>query len=142
MFSCNYACVVATTQEAVGKEDGMNWIKVLSQSELPEGARSVVEAGGRAILLLRHGGRIYAVDNTCPHMGAALDGGKVTDDGAIICPRHRSAFDLRSGEVKEWAPWPPAAGLLLGAVSRKKPLPVFPTKAEEGSIWVGLEEPQ
>jgi nitrite reductase/ring-hydroxylating ferredoxin subunit len=120
----------------------MNWIKVLSQDELPEGARSVVEAGGRNILLLRDKGQIYAVDNTCPHMGAALDGGKVTEDATIVCPRHRSAFDLRTGEVKEWAPWPPAAGLLLGAVSRRKPLPVFPTKVEEGSIWVGLEEPQ
>jgi nitrite reductase/ring-hydroxylating ferredoxin subunit len=120
----------------------MNWIKVLSEDDLPEGARSVVEAGGRDILILRDKGQIFAVANTCPHMGAALDGGKVTADGTIVCPRHRSVFDLRSGEVKEWAPWPPAVGLVLGAVSRKKALPVFPTKVEEGSIWVGLQEPQ
>jgi len=120
----------------------MNWTEVLSQDELPEGGRRVVEVGGRKILVLHHGSQIYALDNTCPHMGTALDGGKVTEDGAIVCPRHHSAFDLRTGEIKEWAPWPPAVGRVLGAISREKPLPVFPTRIEEGGIWVGLEEPQ
>lgn len=120
----------------------MNWTEVLSQDELPEGARRVVDVGGLKILLIHHREQIYAVDNTCPHMGAALEKGKVTDDGAIVCPRHHSAFDLRTGEIKEWAPWPPAVGRVLGAISREKPLPVFPTRIEEGGIWVGLQEPQ
>lgn len=120
----------------------MNWIKVLPQGELPEGGRRVVEVGGRAILLLHHAGQIHAVDNSCPHMGAALETGEVTDDGTIICPRHRSVFDLRTGDVREWTPWPPGVGRMLGTISREKPLPVFPARVEEGSIWVGLEEPQ
>jgi nitrite reductase/ring-hydroxylating ferredoxin subunit len=120
----------------------MNWIKVLSQDELPEGGRRVVEVGGRDILLLHHGGQIYAIDNNCPHMGAPLEGGKLTEDEAIVCPRHHSRFDLRTGKIKEWAPWPPAVGRVLGAISREKPLPVFPTRIEQGGIWVGLEQPQ
>lgn len=102
----------------------------------------MVKAGERAILLLHHGGQIYAVDNTCPHMGAALEGGGVTEDGAIVCPRHHSAFDLQTGDVRDWAPWPPGVGRVLGAISREKALPVFPIRIEEGSIWIGLEEPQ
>jgi nitrite reductase/ring-hydroxylating ferredoxin subunit len=118
----------------------MDWIKVLAQDELPEGARQVVKVAGRDVLLVNHKGQIYAVDNRCPHMGAPLVQGKVTEDGALVCRRHHSAFDLRTGNVKDWAPWPPAVGRVLGAISREKALPVFPTKVEEGSIWVSPEK--
>lgn len=118
----------------------MNWINVLSQSELPEGERQVVRVAERDVLLVNHQGHIHAVDNVCPHLRASLVKGELTEDGAIICPRHHSAFDLRTGDVKEWSPWPPAVGRVLGAVSREKTLPVFPTKVEEGGIWVGLKE--
>jgi nitrite reductase/ring-hydroxylating ferredoxin subunit len=80
------------------------------------------------------------MDNKCPHMGAALEQGKVTEDGTLVCPRHRSEFDLRTGEVKKWAPWPPAVGRVLGSISRERPLPVYPTRIDQGSIWVGTED--
>ena len=119
----------------------MSWIKVLPQEELPDGGRRVVEANGRPILLLSLKGELYAVDNVCPHMGASLADGQVTDDGTIVCPRHHSAFDLRTGEVKEWSPWPPGVGRVLGSVSREKALPVYSTRIDEGSIWVSTQEP-
>jgi nitrite reductase/ring-hydroxylating ferredoxin subunit len=117
----------------------MNWWKALPQDELPEGERRVVKIGGQDILLLHHAGQIHAVANACPHMRLSLREGEVTEDGAIVCPWHHSAFDLRTGDVEEWSPWPPGVGRLLGAISREKRLPVFPTKVEEGSIWVALE---
>ena len=117
----------------------MDWVNVLSQSELPEGERRVVRVTERDVMLVNHQGHIYAVDNVCPHLGASLAKGVVTEDGAIICPRHHSAFDLRTGDVKEWSPWPPAVGRMLGVVSREKALRVYPTRLEENSIWVGLE---
>lgn len=116
----------------------MTWVNVLRQDELPEGARRVVEVGGHEILLLHHGGEILAVGNTCPHMGAALEQGEVTDDGAIVCPRHHSVFDLHTGDIREWVPWPRGVGRVLAAISREKPLPVFPTRAEAGGIWIAL----
>lgn len=119
----------------------MSWTKVLPQDSLSEGQSAVVEVSGRPILVLRWKGEIYASDNECPHMGASLEGGKVTEDGALVCPRHHSAFDLRTGEVKEWSPWPPGVGRVLGSVSREKALPVYPTRIDEGSIWVSTQEP-
>ena len=116
----------------------MNWIRVLSEQELPEGERKVVEVAGKSILLLHHKGGVYAMNNNCPHMGAPLVKGTISPDGAIICPRHHSAFDIRTGDVKEWSPWPPVAGKVLGLISREKALPVYPTRVEEGSILVGL----
>jgi len=118
----------------------MDWIEVLPHDELPDAQRRVVHVEGHPILLLRHKSQIYALDNICPHMGAALESGEVTEDATIVCPRHHSAFDLRTGEVKAWAPWPPGLGRLLGAVARKKALRVYPTRVEQGSIWVGIEK--
>lgn len=72
-------------------------------------------------------------------MRLPLKGGRV-EDGTIVCPWHHSAFDLRTGDVRDWSPWPPAVGRMLRALSREKALPTFPTKVEDGSIWVGIEE--
>jgi nitrite reductase/ring-hydroxylating ferredoxin subunit len=105
------------------KEIGMNWVKVLPQDELPEGARKVVWVAEREILLVNHQGQIHAVGNRCPHMGAFLARGEVTREGAIICPRHRSAFDLRTGDVKDWSPWPPGVGRVLGAAATRPTAP-------------------
>lgn len=118
----------------------MHWVKALAQNELPLDARKVVKVENRAILLLHHVGQIYAVENNCPHMKLPLQGGKVTEDNAIVCPWHHSAFDLLSGDVKDWSPWPPGVGRVLAMVSKEKALTVFPTRLEAGSIWVGIEE--
>ena len=118
----------------------MNWVKVLSQESLAPGAREVVKVGKQAILIINHSSEIFAVDNKCPHLKLSLKKGKVTDDGAIVCRWHRSAFDLRSGEVKEWCTFPPVVGSMMGKMSDKKSLPVYPTRIEDGNILVGLEE--
>lgn len=115
------------------------WLDLLAAAELPEGARRVVRAGGQEVLLLRHGGQVYAVAARCPHMGAPLERGTVTPEGALICPWHRSAFHLRTGDVEEWTPWPPAVGRVLGTLRRERALPVFPVKEEAGRIWVRVE---
>lgn len=118
----------------------MSWTKVLSVDALSDGARQVVKVGKRNILLLNYDGQLIAVDNTCPHMKLPLKNGQITEDGAIVCPWHHSAFDLHTGDVKEWSSWPPVVGKALALVSKEKALPVFPVRAEEGSIWVDVEE--
>lgn len=118
----------------------MNWNNVLSEADLPDGARRVLTIADQQVLLINHQGHIHAVGNRCPHMGAKMEKGDVTEDGAIVCPRHRSVFDLEDGTVREWVPWPPVVGRALGAVSQENALPVYPTKVEDGSIWVA-EEP-
>ncbi len=118
----------------------MSWTVVISSDELPPGGRRVSDVKGREVLLINHRGDIHAVGNRCPHMGAKMERGEITEDGAIVCPRHHSVFDLETGAVEEWVPWPPLVGRALGAVSRKDSLPVYRTKIEDGSIWVDIEE--
>ena len=115
----------------------MEWVETILEDKLAEGERQVVKVGGHSVLLIRHDGQIYAIDSACPHMRLPLKGGKIHDH-TITCPWHRSAFDLDSGDVKDWSPWPPAVGRMLGALSREKALLVFPTRVEQGKIWVGI----
>jgi nitrite reductase/ring-hydroxylating ferredoxin subunit len=118
----------------------MNWKTVLSEEDLPRGAKRVVKVGGTEVLLVNHAGQIHAVSSRCPHLEAELVNGEVTEDGGIVCPRHRSVFDLTTGSVREWAPWPPLVGRALGALSSEEVLPVYPTKVENGSILVAVGE--
>ena len=117
----------------------MTWIKALSASELPQGERRVVKIKDHAILLIHQDDAIYAIASACPHMRLPLKGGKIEGE-TITCPWHHSAFDLQSGDVKEWSPWPPAVGKMLGALSREKALPIFPTKVEDDAIWIDVGE--
>jgi nitrite reductase/ring-hydroxylating ferredoxin subunit len=116
----------------------MNWIKALPENELPEGERKVIKAGDHSILLIHEAGQIHAIASACPHMRLPLKGGRI-EEGTITCPWHHSAFDLQTGDVKDWSPWPPAVGKMLGALRREHALPVFSTKVEDGAIWVGVE---
>jgi len=117
----------------------MSWTKVIAADALQPGGREVVKVGEIKILVLNHEGKFYAMADACPHLKLSMKKGKITPDGAIVCPWHRSAFDLCSGEVKEWTPFPPIVGKVMGKLSPEKTLPTFPTRVEEGSIWVELE---
>ncbi len=114
----------------------MTWHKAITENQLPAGAKQVVKAGTQSVLLINHCGKIHAVSPSCPHWGLPLEPGRLTDDCGLICPWHRSAFDLESGDVKAWAPWPPGLGRVLGATSRRKVLPTYATRVEDGFIWV------
>ncbi len=116
----------------------MSWTKVLAQDELSLDARKVVKVEKRSILLLNHNNQIYAIENSCPHLGLPLKKGKITEDGSIVCPFHRSAFDLTTGQPSKWIPFPPGIGKLMGMISTEKGVAVFPTRIEEGSIWVDV----
>ncbi len=120
----------------------MSWVKVLDLDALPQESRQVVKIGNRSILLINHSGQIYAVDSICPHMRGPLQKGEVTSSGDIVCPWHHSVFALTTGEVKSWTPWPPGVGKVLGMMKGEKALSVFPTRVEEGNIWVEVEESQ
>jgi nitrite reductase/ring-hydroxylating ferredoxin subunit len=117
----------------------MAWTKVLTETALPSGGREVVKVGKQSILLVNHENQLYAVNSNCPHLKLPLKNGKV-ENGVIVCPLHRSAFDLRTGAVQDWCPWPPVVGKVLAAVSPAKVLPVFPLRVEDGNILVDVPE--
>lgn len=116
----------------------MSWIEVISEDKLPPGERQVIKTGDRKLLLINHEGKIFAMDNACPHLKLPMKTGKINSDCSITCPFHRSSFDLHTGDVKEWSPFPPILGNLMGKLSKENSLPVFPTRVESGKIMVDL----
>lgn len=74
------------------------FIPVLAESNLPQGQPVRAEHNGTPILLVRRGQQIYALAETCSHLGGPLSEGKL--DGDIIqCPWHGSRFSLHDGHV-------------------------------------------
>lgn len=116
----------------------MSWYKAMKSKELSEGDVTVVTLNDQKVLLARYQGQAYATASDCPHMGANLGRGKISEDGAIVCPLHHSAFDLATGNVKEWSPWPPVVGKVLGAVKHENALQTYPVREADGVISVEL----
>lgn len=86
---------------------------VAALSEIPPGARKLVEAAGRPIVVFNVDGRLFAISNRCPHAGGSLVHGKqvgllesaepgsyrYSRKGEIIrCPWHSWEFDLATGQ--------------------------------------------
>lgn len=116
----------------------MSWQKVFSVNALAPGQRQLVTVEQQKILLINHNGELFAISNACPHMKLSMKNGKITEEGSIVCPWHKSAFDLRSGEATDWISWPPVVGKAMSMISKQKPLQVFPVRVEQDSIWVDI----
>ncbi|HSF27367.1 MAG TPA: Rieske (2Fe-2S) protein [Actinomycetes bacterium] len=80
------------------EERPTDWTPATSSAELGEGATIAATAGSATVFLHRHDGRIYALANTCSHLGGPLNEGTV-HDGCITCPWHGSTFRLDTGKV-------------------------------------------
>lgn len=79
-------------------------IRVAALADIPEGEGRVVDrtltGTDDDIALLRDlDGRVWALDDTCPHETASLADGWI-ESGLVECPLHASSFCLRTGDVK------------------------------------------
>jgi nitrite reductase/ring-hydroxylating ferredoxin subunit len=91
-----------------------------SLEELKAKRRLVVHGGHRPILVIYDRGRIFALDNRCPHMGFPLARGSV-EDGILTCHWHHARFDLESGCTFDlWA----------------DDVPICPVEVRDGEVWV------
>jgi nitrite reductase/ring-hydroxylating ferredoxin subunit/uncharacterized membrane protein len=71
---------------------------VLPESGLEDEKPIRAEHNGTPILLVRRGSQIFALAETCSHLGGPLSEGRL--DGDIIqCPWHGSRFSIRDGHV-------------------------------------------
>jgi nitrite reductase/ring-hydroxylating ferredoxin subunit len=91
-----------------------------SLEELTAKGRLVLHGDHRPILVIYDHGRVFALDNRCPHMGFPLERGSV-EDGILTCHWHHARFDLESGCTFDlWA----------------DDVPIFPVELRNGEIWV------
>jgi nitrite reductase/ring-hydroxylating ferredoxin subunit len=60
------------------------------------GGRALYEFEDKSLALFNVDGQLFAIDDSCPHQGASLCGGRL--EGRVIqCLAHGLRFDLRSG---------------------------------------------
>lgn len=72
------------------------WVRAARAADVQAAGRLAVSVDGHTIALFAWDGRLYAVDNRCPHMGFPLDRGTVAD-GILTCHWHHARFDLAGG---------------------------------------------
>ena len=112
------------------------WVQALNLSALKDAKRHKITLNDNDVLLLWHQDEVHAIQSKCPHFRLPLSKGELTKDCEIICPFHKSAFDLKTGHVACWSPWPPLVGKMLGKVSKEKQLKVYSTRIDNDMIWV------
>jgi nitrite reductase (NADH) small subunit len=74
----------------------VSFVDVCASADLPEGSRRIVEVEGQPIALVRVQGKVYGVDNRCPHRDGELGQGDL-DGFHLFCPLHAWVFDVRDG---------------------------------------------
>lgn len=73
-------------------------MKIANVSEIPEGrGTTVLLDNGDEIALFKVNGKVFALENACPHMGGPLGEGEV-EFGCVICPWHGYQFDITNGK--------------------------------------------
>ena len=89
----------------------------------------LIPAAGQTIGLYRCGGQLHAIEDRCTHDDGPLCEGEWDPSASeVICPRHGSRFDLRTG-----------AALTLPAYL----VPTYPVRVrDDGMVVIEVECPE
>jgi nitrite reductase/ring-hydroxylating ferredoxin subunit len=79
----------------------MKTISVATASQVKEGELFPVKVENQKVMLTRVDGKVYALENKCPHLGMPLAKSKVCDK-AVTCRWHGAKFDLTTGANIKW----------------------------------------
>lgn len=105
----------------------MAFQEVAEESSLSEGQLlSVSLEDGEQICLARVEGRVFALQDRCPHADFPLSDGSLEGGFQLECALHGAVFDLRDGSVQA----PPA----------EQPAKTYGVKIEHGAIWVEVPD--
>jgi nitrite reductase/ring-hydroxylating ferredoxin subunit/uncharacterized membrane protein len=108
-------------------EPGLDQFQPVTRADnVPSGRLTLAELNVEGmrlpLVLYKKGSAIYALSNTCSHMGGPLAEGKLVEGDGVECPWHASQFSLLDGSVRQG----PAT----------VPQPVFETRVRDGTVEV------
>ena len=103
--------------------------------EIKKGQMKAFTVAGERIVLYHLKDGYYATQANCTHMFAPLAKGKIVDGCRVQCPFHRARFDVRTGEVMDWANFPPGIQV-LNVVRGEKSLKVYKVSVRDGEVRV------
>ncbi len=111
-----------------------DFVRAGTFEELKAKGRLVLHGRHRPILVVHEGGRVWALDNRCPHMGFPLDRGSI-DDGVLTCHWHHARFEPASGCTFDlWADDVPTCPVEIRADGEIWVRPVF-GEADAAEHW-------
>ncbi|KAL9181360.1 hypothetical protein ACHAXT_010165 [Thalassiosira profunda] len=139
-----------------GKKE--EWVVACTKARVGPGQIVPCVVNGLDIIIFasRDGQRLDAFANACPHLGSPFDLATIerkpvqekgrTDDGSgdgcvdcIVCPVHRTAFEIQSGQVRgEWCPYPPVLGGIMGYMKPKTDLVKFAVRLRGKNVEVRI----
>ena len=100
-------------------------IEVAAADAFPTGSSKIVRHGSLFVGVYNCGGELYALEDRCSHDdGPLCEGDWEADECSVVCPRHGSRFDLRTGQA-----------LTLPAYL---PVDTYPVRVEDGMVKVEL----
>jgi 3-phenylpropionate/trans-cinnamate dioxygenase ferredoxin component len=108
---------------------------VCSAKELPLGRMKAFVAGSTKVVVYHLDDGFYATQASCTHVFAPLAKGKIVDDCQVRCPFHRARFNIRTGQVVEWANFPPGVQL-LNVLRSEKALKTYKVSVINGDVRV------
>jgi len=73
-----------------------DFIPIANINDLPPGTCTSIETEDFGIALFNIDGKIYALDNTCPHAGGPLGEGTIEGEH-VACPWHGWKFHIPTG---------------------------------------------
>ena len=103
--------------------------KVANNADLAPGTMRAVEANGKILVLANVDGRFWAMDGICSHKGGKLAEGKLQGVN-VICPLHRSTYDVRTGKVVN--------NVKIPLIGKASDLHVYNVSVEENDVMVDV----
>ena len=110
---------------------------VCRTSDVKRGQMKAFQVGDEKIILYNLADGFFATQAHCSHVFAPLARGKIIEGRMVQCPFHRARFDIRTGEVVEWANFPPGIQL-LNVVRSEKALKTYKVSVKDGEVRVHL----
>jgi phenylpropionate dioxygenase-like ring-hydroxylating dioxygenase large terminal subunit len=101
------------------------WSNQIEEKPVP------IRVCGRNLVLIRSKGKVYTLQNRCPHRGVRLSEGKVEFPGTISCPYHGWTYRLTDGELVAVITDGPNSRM-CGTVAVR----TYQTEERVGLVWV------
>jgi nitrite reductase (NADH) small subunit/3-phenylpropionate/trans-cinnamate dioxygenase ferredoxin subunit len=121
-----------------------DYVHVGKVADFREGRGTAVRIGDRRVAIFKVGGRLHAIQDHCPHMGASLADGKL-DCGWVVCHWHGWKFELTSGQgdqnSKRWLRAQVYELKVEGdEVFLRRPAPRPASRPDDGDEWVPWDD--
>lgn len=105
------------------------WFMVFSSIEkakevVPINKTISIEVGEKRLCLARTETGFYALDEKCPHQNLPITHGGFCENGTIVCPFHRYAWNLKTGREVE---------------RRENNINLYPIEIRPEGLFVGIE---